>query len=116
MKSQKIGVFAGEIPEDVPFSYTYFKDRAQTQLVSVSPSAVNSIEINNLSEIITYPNPAYDELNIRFDSKISAKADFIIYNAIGQVLYKKPQIFTDKIILNQHTNFCSRNLLTEVIN
>lgn len=107
-KSQKIGIFTGDLPEDLPFSYTYYKDRAQTQLVSVSPSKVKSIEINNLSEIVSYPNPVHEELNIRFESKTSAKAEFVIYNVIGDVIHRE----TNQIINSQnHFKFNTSNLV-----
>ncbi|MFT3753118.1 MAG: T9SS type A sorting domain-containing protein [Paludibacter sp.] len=88
-KTQKIGVFVGDTPADSPFSYTYYKDRALTQLVSVSPTAIRNIESNNLSDIVLYPNPVRNKLNVAFDSQISTTANFTIYNIAGDVVLKE---------------------------
>ncbi|OFX43492.1 MAG: hypothetical protein A2046_17005 [Bacteroidetes bacterium GWA2_30_7] len=49
------------------------------------------IGINNVNSYLTasiYPNPAKDVLNISINTSNSVNVEFVIYDAIGQVVYK----------------------------
>lgn len=87
-KSKQVGIFVGSTPADAPFNYTYFKDRAQSQTVSVVTTSVPKVENNTISNILFYPNPVKEVLNIKFDSKLSSESDFIIYDFSGAVVFQ----------------------------
>ena len=84
--SRTINIFTGELPADVPFAYTYFKDRANTQLVTVDKSTSSqSISTGSLQpQIEVYPNPANNQLTIRFHAKQEGKNEISISNMVGQ--------------------------------
>lgn len=106
-KTQKVGVYVGTTPADEPFSYTYYKDRALTQLVSVATTGIRDIQNNSLTDIVVYPNEAIGKLNVTFDSQIATTADFMIYNITGDLVLKaKKQIELKR----NHFTFDSSNL------
>lgn len=58
-------------------------------------------------ESITYPNPFQSEINISFDAQVQEEASLIIYNNLGQVVYK------EKIKTKQGSNNLKLNLKLE---
>lgn len=86
--TKKIGVFVGNTPADEPFTYTYSLDRAGTQQVSVSPTGIVPVADRSITSIVSYPSPVKDKLNVKFESTTDAKADFIIYDITGAVVYR----------------------------
>jgi hypothetical protein len=53
-------------------------------LIGSCPTEVNNLGIHFANSIVTYPNPAYNELTISASDKINAVA---IYSLIGQTVY-----------------------------
>lgn len=107
-KSKRIGIYAGDIPQDSPFSYSYYKDRASTQLVSVSITGLKPIQSNGITDIVAFPNPVKDKLTISFESKLTTEADFTIYSVTGQVMLNEKR----SIISSQNQHTLNTNMLT----
>lgn len=103
--TKKIGIYVGNPPVDEPFTYTYYKDRAMTQQVSVSPSGIAPVKERSKLSIASYPNPVKDKLTIRFESTVNAEADFIIYDITGAVVFQeKKNIIASTNIYSFDTN------------
>ncbi len=95
--SKNIGVFVGITPLDEPFNYDYYKDRALTQLVSVSPTGITKIKNDEISEISSFPNPVISTITVKFESRAASNADFIIYDISGAELYREKIQVVDRM-------------------
>lgn len=104
-KSQKIGLFSGTIPADSPFSYTYYKDRALTQLVSVGTTGINETT-NDIYGIRIIPNQVKDMLKLSFESETSTACSVTIYNLAGQLVFSNAfstTASTNQLTVDTHT-------------
>jgi len=55
-----------------------------------------STEVFNENDFAVYPNPASDEVSVRFDSDVEINVK--IYNLMGQLIYRKTNIFSGESV------------------
>ena len=87
--TQKVGIYVGPVPDDEAFSYSYYKDRNQTQLVNVKiGTGIDQLDGQLAkSGIVTYPNPVENTLDVEVQSPGNTIAEFRICDLAGRTFH-----------------------------
>ena len=82
--TQKMGLYTGEMASDSMFSYSYYKDRDETEIIYV-PHVTGTIShtADEKKHIDIFPNPADNWLTICFGS--NATGEYSIFNIHSQL-------------------------------
>ncbi|MCL2510880.1 MAG: C10 family peptidase [Bacteroidales bacterium] len=65
----------------------YGNDKGFEIFYSTYPVSIKEVE--NINDLAIYPNPANDKLNVKFNTSTTDNFDIVIYNVVGQVVYKE---------------------------
>jgi hypothetical protein len=81
---QAVGIYAGETAPDSAFSYSYYSDRAETDLVVISPTSV-AHKLANPGHLVVYPNPATGIATVQFQLAEPCEVEISIFDLNGSL-------------------------------
>ncbi|MBI9039212.1 MAG: CotH kinase family protein [Bacteroidales bacterium] len=90
------------------FDYGYEKAYAKTifpsndgefSVINISKNGI-TLDVNTLSEISVYPNPASDQITVNTKNSISGISTFQIFNLLGEVVYSVSKEFSETTSIN----------------